>query len=555
MPPPPADSIKSVLDKIEHLRTTPFSKEKILEYDKKEIFPEEDIRALFKPEIGLQRMFIPRAYGGLDGSTHDCCAICRAMAGICLGISTAFFSVLLGAEPLLAGGTETQKKKWLGAIAKGDTLVACAVTEAESGSNLVAIKTKAEPQFNPGGNVIGYKINGTKKFISTGGYADFITVLAKTPQGPSFFVVEKGIQGLAQGKGEEKHGIRASDTSSLVFNDLFVPHEHLLGDIPGQGLKQAAKVFGYTRLMVAAMALGAGEKALEIAQRYARKRMMFGSPLSAKQGFTHKLIIPNAVRLEAATAYIDETAARFDAGETDLGVEGSIAKLFVSEAADRAADDAMQALGGYGYLNAFEVEKIKRDVRITRIYEGTSEIQQSIISTLRWKKTHSTKGEFYHSLSREMQKIEAVMDDSGCRYYGLAAAALNAVIKLVNDNRLTRKQHIMFLLADMMTYVEVGCSLARKAYTLTQAGDGNAEIIRTVSRIFANKTALIVARNVQEIVRGSGVFDQATASAFFEAVALEYLYDSCENIIQSMDTVADTLFKDKNDILIAAGGL
>jgi len=264
-------SIKSVLETIEQLRTRFFTKDKILEYDKKEIFPEEAIRAMFTPEIGLQLLFIPKAYGGLGGSAWDCCAVTRSVAGICLGIATAFFSVLLGAEPLLAGGTETQKAKWLGAIAKGDTLVACAVTEAESGSNLAAIKTKAEPQFNHTGDVVGYKINGAKKFISTGGYADFMTVLAKTPQGPSFFVVEKGTQGLVQGKGEEKHGIRASDTSPLVFNDLFVSNDNLIGGIPGHGLKQAAKVFGYTRLMVAAMALGAGEKVLENDNRLTRK--------------------------------------------------------------------------------------------------------------------------------------------------------------------------------------------------------------------------------------------------------------------------------------------
>ncbi len=537
------ESRQMIIDTVRQLRKRLLTKEKILEFDKKEYFPEEVVREMLGPDIGLQLIFVPEAYGGIGGGARDCFEVIREISKICLGIATGFFAVQLGADPLLVGATEEQKQKWLGAITRGDTLVAYAVTEAGAGSNLAALKTKAEPVLNNSGEITGYKINGTKQFISTGGYADFITLLANTPEGPSFFVVEKGTKGFAQGKGEEKHGIRASNTSPLSFTDVFVPVENLIGGVPGNGMKQANMVFGYTRLMVAAMGLGAGQAALDIVIPYAKERIQFGSPLSEKQGYTHKLIVPNAVKLEAATAYTEEVALRLDSGEEDLQVEGSIAKLFATETANKTADDAIQALGGYGYIAEFEVEKIKRDVKITCIYEGTSEIQQSIISTFRWKKTRKSKGEYYMSISSEMEKLDSAMDDAGCRFYGLAAKALNSVIMLVNDNKLTKQQHIMFALADMMTYVEVGVSMARKAMKLVESGDPKVEKIKVMSRLFANDTAQLVSQNILKILKGSGVFDQQTVSEFMEAVTFNELMCSYENIIKDMDIVADMLFE------------
>lgn len=310
-----SESLQMVLDTIGQLRKRLLTKEKILQFDREEIFPEETIRAMLGPEIGLQLLMIPEAYGGLGGGARDSCAVTREMAKICLGITTAFFAIQLGADPLIVGGTEEQKTKWLGDIAEGNSLVAYAVTEPDAGSNVAAIKTKAEPVSNDAGEIIGYTINGAKQFISTGLYADFLTVLANTPEGATFFVVEKGTEGFIPGKGEEKHGIRASNTSPLTFVDAFVPVENLIGGIPGQGLKQASKVFGYTRLMVAAMALGGGEAALEIAIAYAKERIQFKAPLSEKQGYTHKLIIPHVVRLAAVEAFIEEVAQRLDSGK------------------------------------------------------------------------------------------------------------------------------------------------------------------------------------------------------------------------------------------------
>jgi alkylation response protein AidB-like acyl-CoA dehydrogenase len=489
------------------------------------------------PEIGLQLLMIPEAYGGLGGGARDSCAVTREMAKICLGITTAFFAIQLGADPIIVGGNEAQKRKWLGAIAEGKALVAYAVTEPDVGSNVAAIKTKADPVTNAAGEISGYKINGTKQFISTGGYADFITVLAMAPEGPTFFIMDKDTEGFVRGKGEEKHGIRASNTSPLTFTDAFVPVENLIGEKPGLGLKQANKVFGYTRLMVASMALGGGESAMEIAIPYAKERIQFKTSLSEKQGYTHKLIVPNVVRLAAAEAYIEEVAARLDTGEDDLEVEGSIAKLFATEVADKAASDAMQALGGYGYIAEYGVEKIKRDVKIACVYEGTSEIQQNIISTFRWKKSRKTKGEFYEGLADQMQALDTEGGDAGCRFYALIARALNATINLAHDNRLTRQQIVMFALADMMAYLEVGASLARKAVEAGRMAG------KAMSRVFADEVSRLTANNILKIVMGTGVLDPAAAVQFMESIAYGDLAQSVINSIRDMDQVADFVFE------------
>ena len=319
-----AESRQMVVETVHQLSKKLLTREKILEWDKHEVFPEAEVREMLGPEIGLQLLFIPEEYGGMGGGARDCCAVTREMAKICLGVGTAFFAIQLGTDPILVGATHEQKENWLGRIAEGQTLVAYAVTEPEAGSNLSSLKTKAEPITGADGQVTGYKITGSKQFISTGGYADIVTVLANTPDGPSFFVVEKGMPGFTQHKGEEKHGIRASNTSPLTFDSVEVPVGNLVGGEPGKGLKQANQVFGYTRLMVASMGLGAGEAAMEIAIPYAKERIQFGTPLSEKQGYTHKLIIPNVVRLAAAEAFIEETATRLDSGEPDLKAEGSI---------------------------------------------------------------------------------------------------------------------------------------------------------------------------------------------------------------------------------------
>jgi len=536
------ESRQMVLDTVAQMKKRLLTPEKIFEFDREEIFPEKTIREMLGPEIGLQLLMIPEEYGGLGGGARDSCAITREMAKICLGITTAFFAIQLGADPIIVGATEEQKQKWLGKIAAGEALVAYAVTEPDAGSNVASIKTKAEPVKDDSGRITGYRINGTKQFISTGGYADFITLLANTPEGATFFIIEKDTEGYQRGKGEEKHGIRASNTSPLTFADVFVPVENVVGGVTGQGLKQASKVFGYTRLMVASMALGGGEAALDIVIPYAKERIQFKTPLSEKQGYTHKLVVPHAVRLMAAATYIDEVATRLDAGEQDLEVEGSIAKLFATESANKAADDAMQALGGYGYIAEYGVEKIKRDVKITCIYEGTSEIQQNIISTFRWKKTRKTKGAYYEGLAEEMDRRHAQCDNAGCRFIGLAARALNKTIFLVDENRLTREQYVMFAVADMMMHVEVAASLARRAAAVGGENNAQAEKVCLFSRLFANEIAMLVSHNILKILRGSGVFESDQIATFLTETSHAALADSYQNIIPDMNRAADMIF-------------
>ncbi len=536
-----AESRQMVVDTIRQLRRRLLPRERILEFDRDEVFPEEVIREMLGPDVGLQLLFIPEQYGGMGGGARDCCAVTREMSEICLGIATAFFAIQLGADPILVGGTEDQKERWLGAIAEGDTLVAYAVTEPEAGSNVAAIKTKADPVTGDDGAVVGYRINGTKQFISNGGAADIITVLARTPEGPTFFVIEKGTEGLTPGKGEEKHGIRASNTSPLTLTDVFVPSDQLIGEVPGQGLKQANAVFGYTRLMVAAMAQGAGDAALKIVIPYARERIQFGEPLANRQGYTHKLVIPHVVRMAAAEAYIDAIAERIDDGETDLEVEGSIAKLFATEAANRLCDDAMQALGGYGYIREFEVEKIKRDVKITCIYEGTSEIQQSIISTFRWKRTRKSKGAFYGDLAEEMEGLARTADrGAGCARLARCARAVNELINRVHEARLTRQQTVMFAVADAVTHLEVGAALARRAMGMAP-DDPAAGRCRLMSRFFAAEVSTLVADRAAYVAVGSGAFGDG--AEVLAAVDHSGLSVARGGVIPDADRIADMVFE------------
>ena len=536
------ESRQMVLDTLKVVRERLLPKKKVLELDKKEEFPEQILREILGPEIGLHLLFIPEEYGGMGGGARDSCAITREMSKICLGVGTAFFAIQLGADPIMFAGTDEQKHKWLGRIVEGKSLVAYAVTESEAGSNLAALKTKAEPVRDDSGKITAYIINGSKQFISNGGYADFLTVLANAPEGPTFFIVEKGTEGFQQGKAEEKHGIRASNTSPLTFTDVLVPVENILGDKPGQGLKQANMVFGHTRLMVAALGIGAGESALGIMIKYAKERIQFGTPLSEKQGYTHKLVVPNAVRLEVSAAYMEEQAARLDEGEKDLQVEGSIAKYFGTEAGNRTAEDAIQGLGGYGYIAEYEVEKIKRDVKVTCIYEGTSEIQQNIISMFRWRTSVKSKGAYYSDMAAQMDGIAEIFPESGAKTLAQAARALNEVVMFAHAHKLTKQQYNMFCLADMMTYVEVGVSMVKKADRLFQKGHSEAKKIMLMSRIFSAEVADLVSKNSLKIVFGSSVSGKDGASGLKEKIGFEKLAASHSGLIEDMDAVADILF-------------
>ena len=221
-------------------------------------------------------------------------------------------------------------------------------------------------------------------------------------------MVDAGVPGFEHGKPEDKQGLRTSNTAALFLEDVFVDVDRRVGEAEGQGLLVAQTVFGYSRLMVAALGLGAGWAALDRAIPYSVTRIQAGGPLSEKQGYTHKLIVPHVVRLEAARSYIEESAERIDAGEGSLNTEGAIAKFMATEAGHAAADASIQALGGYGYTRDYMVEKITRDVRITRIFEGTSEIMEMTIARDRWQQHLKSHGRHYQDEAARMEALHAV---------------------------------------------------------------------------------------------------------------------------------------------------
>ncbi len=463
--------------------------EMILELDDKDECPEELVRRLLSPDVGLHLIFLPEDFGGLGGGAYDICRVSEEMAGIDLGLATTFLAILLGTDPILVGGTPAQKKEWLGRIATGKAIVAYGVTEPEAGSNVASLKTVAERILDADGKVTGYRLNGAKQFITNGGIADIYTILAKTPDGPSFFVVERGTPGLEVGRHEDKHGIRASNTTGVLLEDVEVPAANLLGEVEGQGLKQANAVFGYTRLMVGAFGLGAGQAALNLGLAYSKTRIQFGGPLIDKDGYLLSLLVDPWLDLAAGRAHMEAIAALIDAGNHDMGTEGAIAKYWCTEAGNRAADAAIQAHGGYGYTREYMVEKMRRDVRITTIYEGTSEIQRSIIFMYRWKETVRSKGAFYAERAENMVKLEQETPGLGADVVGRALRALNLTIQHVHKLRQTRHQMMVFTIADMMACTEVAAECVAKAARLAVAGDRDAELFGAISRAFAIKTA------------------------------------------------------------------
>lgn len=491
--------LSMVLDTIEKLEREKLPLETKLDMDRSGEFPTELIQFMLGPDIGLHLIFIPEEYGGLGAGATEIAIVSERMAKMDLAIATSFLAICLGMDPIRVGGTPEQRKKYITKIAEQGLVVAYGVTEPEAGSNVQALKTKAERVLDDEGQVKGYKINGQKQFITNGGVAQLYTILADAPDGPSFFIVEAGVEGLIPGKHEDKHGIRASDTCPLTLEDLYVPVDNLVGGVEGQGLKQANQVFGYTRLMVATFGLGGGMASLEKTVRYSKERVQFGTTLSEKQGYTHRLLVPHAVQLEAARAYIEEVARRLDTDEEDLQVEGSIAKYFTTEAGDAMANDGIQAFGGYGYIREYEVEKIKRDVKILTIYEGTSEIQRSIISMFRLRTTVRSKGGFYREMADLLSRLP---EETGGPTLAKAILIMNDVILSARKHKLTKSQHVMFLLADMMTWTETGSAICHKGAVYGGGQTRTPSFIKAAARLFAREAVEKVYVNGIKIIQG-----------------------------------------------------
>lgn len=525
--------------------------ETLIDLDARDECPLEIVRHMCSPDkLGIQLLFIPEEYGGFGGGAFDVYVVCEEMARIDLGIATSVLATFLGSDPITMGATPEQKKQWLSRIAEEGLLFAYGATEPDAGSDLAALQTTAERVIQDG-RVIGYKINGNKQWISNGGIADAYTILANTPAGPSWFVVEKGAPGFNHDNPEDKHGIRLSNTAALALSDVYVDIDRLVGGVEGQGLNQAQAVFGYTRLMVAAFGLGAGWAALDRAIPYSTKRIQAGAPLSEKQGYTHKLIVPNVARLEAGRAFVEETAERIDAGEGNLNTEGAIAKYMSTEAGNMAADACIQALGGYGYTHEYMVEKISRDVRITTIYEGTSEIMEMTISRDRWQQHLKTRGEYYHEQARKFEALAGRHPEVGANIAALALHALAEVMERARANRLTRHQHILLRLGELIAYAECAGSLARRA---ALAAEGrlhekanqrfDATALGALSRIFAREAALKVGEQGLRWVVGCEAQpgSDAEMAAFQTRLGLTAIHRAQMNLIADMDYIADVLY-------------
>jgi len=542
-----AETLGMILDSIGDFIAENLPQERLLELDHTHEFPEEAIRGMCG-ELGVQLLFIPEEYGGMGGGAFDVYRVCELMGGLDLAVATGVLATFLGSDPILFGGSEEQKAHWLGRIAEEGLLMAYGATEPEAGSDLGALRTTATP-VEEGGRITGYRINGAKMWISNGGYADLYSVLAMAPAGPTWFVMEAGQEGFEPGKPEDKHGIRASNTAALSFDNVFIPVENLVGDVEGQGLVQAQLVFGYTRLMVAAFGLGAGWAAMHRALLYSSTRIQGGSPLSQKQGYTHKLIVPHVCRLEAARAYIEETALRIDAGEGTLNTEGAIAKYLATEAGNMAADAAIQAHGGYGYVREYMVEKIKRDVRITTIYEGTSEIMEMTIARDRWQAHLKTRGQHYHDEAEGLERLDSEQVSVGAGIAARAMHALAALLERARIGRLTRHQHVLFTLGEIIAWVEGAGALARRAASaergaLSDKADTtvDADALSAASRVFAREAAAKVGSMGMRIAMGADGVAPAERTSFEQAIGLADLFDAQSGLVADQDLLTTALY-------------
>ncbi len=544
------ESLDLVLESFQDFAKQRLPDEVLLDFDARDEMPLELIQEMCGAELGIQLLFVPEAHGGMGGGAFDVYRLCEEMARVDVGVATGVLATFLGSDPIRVGGTDAQRARWLGRIAEDGILMAYGATEPEAGSDLAALRTTAT-RVEEDGQVVAYVLNGRKQWISNGGVAQAATVLANAPGGPSWFIVESDAEGFGHERPEDKHGIRLSNTAALTLDEVRVEASALVGGVEGQGLPQAVAVFGYTRLMVAAFGLGAGWAALDRAIPYSTERIQAGGPLSEKQGYTHKLIVPHAIDLEAARAYIEQTAAELDAQDGGGRItEGAIAKYLATEAGNRAAEGAIQALGGYGYTREYLVEKIKRDVRITTIYEGTSEIMEISVSRERWQQHLKTRGRHYHDVAEEMEALAARDGECGA---AMAAAALHALAELMEcarRGRLTRNQHLLLRLGGWIAQAEGAAAFARRAAAARADALPEKALRRfapdalaAMSRVYARTAALDLASAALRWMRGSGGVPDDDLKRFPQLLGLDRIHAGQEGLLADMDRVADALYE------------
>jgi acyl-CoA dehydrogenase len=343
------------------------------EYDKDGTWPQEILQKAW--EVGLMNTHIPEEYGGPGLGYLDGCLVEEELSWGCSGIQTSLGCNGLATAPIVLGGSEEVKKKYLGAVTEELKLVSFCLTEPDAGSDVSGMRTSAVKRGDK------YVLNGSKCFITNGGYADYYTVYAKTDKdaghrGISAFVVERE-WGVVVDKKEDKLGQRASNTATISFNDIEVPAENLLGE-ENHGFKLAMMTLDRTRPGVAAMATGIARAAFEFATEYSKERVQFGVPIAMHQGVQF-MIADMATDIEAARLLTWKSAAMLDNGERNTLIS-SHAKRFAADTAMKVATDAVQIYGGYGFIKDYPVEKLFRDAKIMQLYEGTSQIQRLVIA-------------------------------------------------------------------------------------------------------------------------------------------------------------------------------
>jgi len=363
--------IKDLAHKIAEEKIRPVA----AKYDVSEEYPWDVLKVM--AESDMFGLFIPEEYGGLGTSIMNLSLATEEFSRACGGIAVCYAASALGTFPIVLFGNDEQKKKYLPDLASGKKVAAFAITEPEAGSDASAIKTVAKKE---GGH---YILNGLKHFITNGGDAETYVVIAMTnkekgARGASAFIVEKGTPGFTFGKKEDKFGIRASSTRELIFTDCKIPAKNLLSK-EGMGFIVTMRTFDMSRPGVAAQALGIAQGALELAVKYVRERVQFGKPISSFQGIQW-MLADMATEVEAARALVYSCARMVDAGVKDVAKESAMAKMYASDVAMKVSVDALQLFGGYGYMKDYPIEKYVRDAKITQIYEGTNQVQRSIIA-------------------------------------------------------------------------------------------------------------------------------------------------------------------------------
>jgi len=333
-------------------------------------------------EMGLFGLSIPEEYGGIGLSMAQECAVAFELGQTSLAFRSVFgTNVGIGSQGILMDGTEEQKREILPRVASGELIMSFALTEPDAGSDAAALKMRAERD----GDV--YVLNGTKRFITNAPRAGAFTLMART-DGPgaggiSSFIVPSGLPGLSLGKPDKKMGQRGTKTCDVILDNVRVPAANIIGGVPGKGFKTAMKVLDRGRLHVSALACGVAQRVLNESVAYARERRQFGQRIGDFQ-LVQAMLADSQAELYAGWSMVQDCALRYDArpagqNDPDVSMRASCAKMFCTEMVGRVADRGVQVHGGAGYMNETKVERFYRDVRLLRLYEGTTQIQQIII--------------------------------------------------------------------------------------------------------------------------------------------------------------------------------